>query len=283
MHALAKFILKGRTQAIVVAVTAALLPLLYWISAAAVCLVTLRKGEAKGAYVLVWALLPAIMWSRQGDLTPLIVILGSFILAVILRKTISWQRTIQVALLLAIVTGFVQEWLNHDILVRIVQGTQKLMMATSPQAGEFFAGKSEWLYQATLGVFDMLHLVMMLSSLFLARWWQAKLFNPNGLQQEFHQLRFSPLFTLLLLCVIAVAFNSDGGLIRWLPLLVSPLVIAGLALAHGSVAKRSLGKSWLIVLYFSAIVLGPYVITMLVILAAIDTFVDIRRRIPASH
>jgi len=282
MHALAQFILKGRTQAIVVAVLAALLPLLFWISAAAVSLVTLRKGATKGGFILVWALLPAIMWARQGDFSPIIVIIGSYLLAVVLRSSVSWQRVIQVALFLTLLAGFLQQQFNGEVLAQVVQGVQNLMMQ-SPQTKNSLSGESQWLLQATLGVFDTLHFAMMLSSVLLARWWQSKLYNPGGLQLEFHQLRFSPIFTLALLALTVAATSSGGEFIRWVPIMVAPLVIAGLALAHGSVAKRSLGRSWLVALYIATFVLGPYVITMLVFFAAIDTFVDIRNKIPASQ
>ena len=281
MHALAQFILKGRTQAIVVAVSAALLPLLFFISAAAVSLVTLRKGAAKGAFILVWALIPAIMWARQGDFSPIIVIIGSYLLAIVLRGSVSWQRVIQVALLLTLIAGFLQQQLNGDVLAQVVQGVQNLM--TQSSAKDSLSGESQWLLQATLGVFDALHFAMMLSSVFLARWWQSKLYNPGGLQLEFHQLRFSPVFTLALIALTVIATSGTGEYIRWVPIMVAPLVIAGLALAHGSVAKRSLGRSWLVALYIATFILGPYVITMLVFFAAIDTFVDIRNKIPASQ
>ncbi|MGB1239760.1 MAG: hypothetical protein ACPG4U_16200 [Pseudomonadales bacterium] len=266
-----------------VAVMAAALPLLYWFSAAAVSLVTLRKGEASGAQIAVWALLPTVFWAQRGDVTPMIVIAASYLLAVILRRSVSWQRVLQFAIVLTVLSGLGQQLFNADMIHVVVQETQKLMSQTSSEAGSYFAERSQWLFQATLGVFDALHLVMMLSSLFLARWWQARLFNPGGLQQEFHQLRFSPQFTTLLIAAAVVAQMSGGELVRWLPVIVLPLLIAGLALAHGSVAKKGLGRSWLVVLYLAAVLLGPYVITMLVVLATIDTFVDIRRRIPASH
>lgn len=283
MSALAQFLLRGRTQAIVVAVLAALLPLLFWFSAAAISLVTLRKGVANGGLVLVWALVPAIMWSRQGDYSPLIVILGAYILAIILRSTVSWQRVIQAALLLAVIAGLVQQQLNGDMLAQVVGGVQKLMLQTSPLKSTALVGESQWLLQAILGVFNTLHFVMMLSSVLLARWWQSCLFNPGGLQQEFHQLRLSPIFVVSLIAITAIAINSGGELIRWIPIMVAPLVVAGLALAHGSVAKRRLGKSWLVALYGATFILGPYAITMLVIFAAIDTLVDIRKKIPASQ
>ncbi len=282
MHALARFILKGRTQAIVVAVITVLLPTLFWIGAAAVSLVTLRKGAAKGGEIFVWALLPAIFWSRQGDYSPIIVILGGYLLAVVLRASVSWQRVIQAGLILAVLAGLVQQSLNGALLQQVVEGVEKLMMQTSPETSQYLNGDSQWLLQATIGVFDTLHFAMMLSSVLVARWWQSTLFNPGGFQQEFHQLRFSPLFGLSLLAVIVIMTSGGGEFIRWIPLLLAPLVIAGLALAHCSVAKRSLGRFWLVALYIATFLLGPYVITMLVFIAAIDTFVDIRKKIPAS-
>ncbi len=283
MRALAEFILKGRTQAIVVAVVTALLPLLYSLSAAAVCLVTLRKGAKQGALILVWALVPAIMWARQGDLTPLIVLLGGYLLAIVLRTTVSWQRSIQAALLLAVIAGAIQQQINSEMLTQIVEGTQRLMLQMKPDTADFAFNDTQWLRQATLGIFDTLHFAMMLSSLLLARWWQSMLFNPGGFQQEFHQLRYSPLFALSLMMVALVGITNGGDIIRWLPIAIAPLVIAGLALVHGSVAKRSLSRSWLVAMYIAAFMLGPYVITMLVIVALVDTIVDIRNRIPASQ
>jgi len=283
MRSLAEFVLKGRTQAIVVAVIAALLPMLFWLSAAAVSLVTLRKGAAKGSFVIVWALLPAIMWASHGDFSPFIVISGSYILAIVLRSTVSWQRCVQVALVLAITAGFVQQQLNADVLAQVVVGVQKMMAQSTPIAEGSLLGDSQWLLQAALGTFDALYFAMMLLSLFLARWWQSVLFNPGGFQQEFHQLRFSPLFALSLAAIILIATRGDEGIIRWGPLFMAPLVIAGLALVHGSVAKRNLGRSWLVAIYISTFVFGPYVITMLVFLAVVDAIVDIRARIPASQ
>ena len=68
MRALAKYLMRGPKQAVIVAVIAAALPLMFWLSAAVLTLVTLRKGVGEGINVLVWALLPAIAWwIKLGD------------------------------------------------------------------------------------------------------------------------------------------------------------------------------------------------------------------------
>ena len=60
---------------------------------------------------------------------------------------------------------------------------------------------------------------------------------------------------------------------RWLPLLLLlPWIFAGVALVHGSLAKRDLGKPWLIVFYtVQPYLWGNYVISLLVFVAVIDS------------
>ena len=72
MRALAEFIMRGRTQAVAVSVLAVGTVFFAWIGAAAVALVTLRKGSTQGVYLLAWTLLPAAVIALQGsDLGPL--------------------------------------------------------------------------------------------------------------------------------------------------------------------------------------------------------------------
>ena len=61
MRGLAEFIMRGRWQALAVAVLGAGSLLFGWLSAAAVALVTLRKGVTDGSWLVLWALLPALL------------------------------------------------------------------------------------------------------------------------------------------------------------------------------------------------------------------------------
>ena len=61
MRGLAEFIMRGRWQALAVAVLGAGSLLFGWISASAVALVTLRRGVVTGAWLTLWALLPAAL------------------------------------------------------------------------------------------------------------------------------------------------------------------------------------------------------------------------------
>lgn len=273
--------MRGRTQAILVAVIAAMLPLLYWLSAAAVGLVTLRRGPVPGAGLLIWSLLPAGAWALNGDPTPLIVIAGTFVLAVTLRRSVSWPQTLMVLLPVGVVAGIVLEQMLGDLLNQLVQATREMTVDAPPTLGGVELD-ADWWHQLYAGGLGAAHTVMMLGSLVLARWWQSTLYNPGGFRQEFHQLRLSPGPALLIMAVLALGPQFGLDLVRWLPLLLLPLAFAGLALVHGSVAKRELGGTWLFMFYMAVVVLGPYVITLLVLLAVVDSLVDIRRRIPAK-
>lgn len=281
MRKLAELIMRGRTQAILVATIAAMLPLLYWLSAAAVGLVTLRRGPLSGAGLLVWSLLPAGAWALNGDPTPFIVITGTFVLAVTLRRTVSWPQTLMVLLPVGVVAGISLELALGDLLNELVQVTREMTADAPPTLGGVELD-ADWWHQLYAGGLGAAHTAMMLGGLVLARWWQSMLYNPGGFRQEFHQLRLSPGPALLIMAVLALGPQFGLDLVRWLPLLLLPLAFAGLALVHGSVAKRELGGTWLFMFYMAVGILGPYVITLLVLLAVIDSLVDIRRRIPAK-
>ena len=90
MRGLAEFIMRGRWQALAVAVVGSVLVLFAWISAAAQALVTMARGVADGAWVALWALLPALLlgWV-SGDYGTGLLLLTTFLAAVVLRQTMS--------------------------------------------------------------------------------------------------------------------------------------------------------------------------------------------------
>ena len=51
MRALAEYVMRGRREALLVSTMAVVLPMFFWLGAAVVGLVTLRKGVREGAFV----------------------------------------------------------------------------------------------------------------------------------------------------------------------------------------------------------------------------------------
>lgn len=283
MRALAELVMKGRKQAAFVAVIAALLPLLYWVSAAVIALVTLRKGPQDGAGVLVWAVLPAGAWAYSGDPTPLAVMVGVFILAIALRQAANWPTVLMVALPVGAVAGVGLGLALEGLLGQVIEATEKFLLQSASQSTESITLDKEHLKLLLLGGLASVHTAIMLLCLILARSWQSGLYNPGGFQKEFHQLRLPLKYTGALIGVLALSSLLELSFMRWLPLMLLPWIFAGFALVHGSLAKRDLGRSWLIVFYLSVVLMGPYVITLLVFAAVIDSLVDIRARIPAKN
>lgn len=280
MRALAETLLKGRSQAIMVVVIAAMLPLLYWVSAAGVALITLRKGVSEGVKLLFWAILPSFFWVLSGDPSAIIVISGTFVLAALLRQTISWQKVLIAIIPTGVVCSFLLDTGLAPLLDQIASSVQQL----ASERGAAFQDWSEaQLRDLLVGVVSAFQVASMLGCLMLARSWQAALFNPGGFRQEFHQLRLPAILAVVLVSVLLASKMFEVDISRWFALLLLPLVVAGLALMHGLVSKRGLHKSWLVGMYVSIIFVGPYMVTLLVILACIDSVMDLRARVPAKN
>ena len=67
MRDLAEFIMRGRWQALAVAVIGSVLVIAAPVSAAAIALVTLGRSMRDGAWVALWSMLPALLlgWVRE--------------------------------------------------------------------------------------------------------------------------------------------------------------------------------------------------------------------------
>jgi len=286
MRALAEFAMRGRRQAIGVAVVCASLPLLHWLSIAIISLVILRKGVGEGAFVLLWSCLPVlVLFWMTGDAGPPIAFIGSAGLAWLLRTTMSWQLTL-VALVVVSAVG--------SLIFELVAGTAfdqfaELYLAVTDQAvgqdaavlsvveaEERFANMRILL----LGFFAMGQGVAMFGFLALARWWQSVLYNPGGFQQEMHQLRLSPAIATGVLSLVLVCLAIGTlGFVRWVPLLMVPLVIAGVCFVHWLVAARTMSGSWLVGFYIMLIFLAQLFYPIMAFVALTDSWLDLRKRI----
>lgn len=304
MRALAEWIMHGPAQARVATVALVSAPLLLvgletgavrilagfaatvlvTLSAAAVGLVTLRKGLTTGVGLMAWALLPGAVWLVWRDeSSPLVLLLSTTLLAGVLRQTASWPRMLVAASALGMAISVVLGVIAPDTAAELRQLAQQMTATlgqSDPQLSDLLTPDA--LYEVLLGGLVAGHLGSALTSLLIARWWQALLFNPGGLRAEFHQLRLPRLFAVAALVVLIAGGSLSQELLRWLPVVVLPLMLAGVALVHGVVAKRDLGRSWLIAFYAMAFLAGPYLLSLLILLAVADSFVDIRGRIAAK-
>ncbi|MDO8863522.1 hypothetical protein Q6D67_17620 [Haliea sp. E1-2-M8] len=285
MKGLAKFVMRGRLQALVVAVAGAGSLLFCWISAAAIALVTLRRGAGQGAWLLLWAVLPAgALMLAFGDSGPLALLLGTGTLALVLRLTVSLPLALLASVPVGLVTGWAVAAFGGPVLEQMLVFFDQFLGNLEQQMAAEGAAAVELARPTALQVAGMLgaaNAVFSVLCLLLARWWQAALYNPGGFGSEFRALYYPPAVSTLLL-VAALGLASLGLEYRsWASICVVPLTAAGLALLHARVALRGRG-SGLLAGFYVAWVLFDLVKIMVVIAAVADSWLGFRQRWPAS-
>jgi hypothetical protein len=288
MRALAEFIMRGRMQAILVVVVSAALPLLFWLSAAAGCLVLLRRGLSDALGILAWALLPAIGWWYFGEPRTLLVLLGALGLALLLRASLSWDRVLLCSVALGLVYGLVLGAVFREPIAAMAGELQKLLPqmldGVHQQMSVDERARLDSLIAPVLtGLIAALLQIVSLLSLMLGRYWQALLYNPGGFGREFRALRLPPAPAMLLLVGMLLGPNLGPQLAMLTPLCSVPLVFAGIALLHGLVAQKRLAKFWLVGLYITLLLFMQLTYPLLVVLAIVDSLFDFRGRFERKH
>ena len=277
MRALAEFIMKGRLQAVAVAGLGVGTLVFAWVGVAAAVLVLLRKGLAEGAYVVFWALLPAIAVATIGaDVGPLTMLLGASATALVLRNTQQWANALITAVAAGLFSALLLTQFANAYLASVLELVQPMLQKMQASAPGVFPEITTGDIAALIGVSAVLWSTL---AVMLARWWQALLYNPGGFRLEMWQLRLSPAVTIGLVAMMLLLSKIGGDYRFWAVMCVMPIVIAGLALVRGVVGRLGLGRAWLIVFYVALLMLRPLWVA-LILIAIVDSWIDIRRRLP---
>jgi hypothetical protein len=284
MRALADFIMRGRVQATLVVVGCAAMPLFFWLSAAAGCLVFLRRGMKDASSVLLWALLPALVWWYYGEPRTLMVLLGTLFLAAQLRSSESWNRVLLVSIALGIVYGVVLGVVFREPLEAMAQQLQGLLPQLPGGIYQQLSVEEQARLAALItpvltGLIAALLQFVSVLALILGRYWQAVLYNPGGFGREFRAIRIPLWPAMLLLACMVIGPNFGPQIAMLTPLCSVPLVFAGLALLHGLVARGKVAKFWLVGLYVTLLLFMQLIYPLLVVLAIVDSLIDFRGRL----
>ena len=285
MRAIAEFIMRGRMQATLVVAGCATLPLLYWLGAAAGCLVLLRRGLRDALGVLALGLLPALAWwLYSDDPRALLVLLGSASLALVLRASESWNRVLLVSIAMGVVFAVVLGTVFAPQIEMLAQALIKVMPSLLGDVYQKLSVDEQARFASLIapvltGLIAALLQIVSVLSLIVGRYWQALLYNPGGFGREFRAIRIPLGPAMLLLALMLLGPNLGSQMAMLTPLCSVPLVFAGLALIHGLVAQKRLAKFWLVGLYVTLLLFMQLIYPLLVVLAIVDSLIDFRGRL----
>lgn len=291
MRQLAEFILRGRKQAILLALLFTIVPFFGWVSDVIMALVTLRKGGKEGGLVLLWIALPAVVLALAGypQLWLYSVLGGSlatYLLALTLRHT-SWAMVLQVGMVFCLVGVIVvhiwepkiaEQWVT-GFATYLTEFKKQFDISVDPNATQHLAQRLA--YVAT-GMQAVLLLVMDLFNVFFARWWQSLLYNPGGLAAELKNIRLGIFPIAVLALVILGSIGGNAVAIDCIPVVALPFILAGLSLVHSLTTFAKIPVYWLIVFYVMLLVFFPYLSVALVIVVLADSYLDFRHRLAAK-
>lgn len=295
MLGLASFVMRGPVQAAIPAalflVLALFLPPFAWLSGAVVGLVFLRQGASGGLRVFVSGalLIALVVVGLGGSFVAGLQLVAVFwvpivILALTLRETVDLGKAFLIAGLgaMLIVLGLYLVMGQPELFWEKMIMDQFPLEEFSRQMqidADLLQAAIEQVSHMMSGAFVTIMMLGTLTSLLLARYWQASLFNPGGFQTEFHELRLGALPATLAIAVSAMAaLTGLPVFINTAPIVIAVFFFQGLAVFHGLVKKRSMNKGWLIGIYLLLLFLFPHTMVLLGALGMADNWIDIRER-----
>jgi hypothetical protein len=295
VRALAGYIMRSRSHA---AAVSALFGFLTWLlppashlSGAAVGLSVLRHGVAEGLTVLVLASVAtgALAWFAFDTVWPaaalvLALWLPVMIGATVLRVTASQGAMVSAFGLLAggfvvIVNAAVPD-IDRMWLEWLERVWKTVFGGSRAPADEAAMKRIASVMTGAVGAGMAASLVL---TLFIARWWQALLYNPGGFRSEFQSLRLPrsmlAIAALVLLGALAGGQSSAvrGASADLVLVLVVLYMFQGLAVVHQRAGAWGLGVAWFVVLYVLLLMVPQYVALFLALLGAADGVADFRR------
>jgi hypothetical protein len=293
---LLRFIVRGRTQAILVAVVGLLSQAFSFVSGAVIGLVTLRHGIGNGALVLVASLAVAgvAMALVVHTLEPLLVFVvftgvPVLVLAEVLRRTASQGLTLTAGGIMGgiTLTGFYL--LTSDPVAWWRATLERFAAEPFREANPNLDAEALKQLDAAMDALAPVMLSLPTAAVvgamlivWLARWMQSVLDNPGGFGEEFRALRLNTRVAMAGLAVALLAIFAGhvaNGMFRGLLALVIVLyMIQGVAIMHAMVRKRGASVGWLVAVYLALLVVPPAAILGLAVTGFSDTWFDFRGR-----
>lgn len=306
VNKITQLLCQNRAFAIGVALIAAVLPFLGWLSAATVALITLRKGKEEGALVFLVSLLPALamlafvpqktFFAAAWICTQCAI----FVAALGLRASVSWQNVLlamtgiglgAVAMTYLVVGDVIAFWQYH--LAHFVQSVEAFFQANAgaapseqvtlmidnlkqPGMLNLFAG-------LVTGGLVFIVLLSTLGHLALARWMQSKAFMPGGFDQEMRSLKVPKWVAMIFLgMTLGSILNVPIFVDMWLVSMV-PFIVVGMCVLHSWMQQREWSTFKQTAMYILIALGVPYSLIGLGLFGLSDSWLDFRSRYLVSN
>lgn len=289
MLALAKWIMQGRGQALGFVLIALVTSPVIWLNsilaAAAISLVWLRIGVRDGVMLWAWALLPTVAIAVYLDsFMPMLLVSSSAIISWVLKKTVSWSYTLICISIVGVLTAISLEHFAANSLIAYTEVFNSFLSEFKQQLGQpelqaILPESIETVFVA--GLFGTMLVVGTFVSIVIARYWQAKLYNPGGFQKEFHQLRMGKVEVIIILLLTVLFFELGRQYLTWAWFALFPLLIAGIALFHAMAMHKKLATHWYVMFYVVLMFWDPLKI-FLAGIAIADSFINFRNKLPKT-
>ena len=168
----------------------------------------------------------------------------------------------------------------RDLLEPIVQSLVDSQLLDQAQQQGLLETMAHWMPGMVAAGFFLQSSV----ALFLARWWQAVLYNPGGFQTEFHRLRMHRAVAVITLGILLLRpLGVVGGFWDYTAmLLLAAWFLQGLALAHGVLHLVDAKIGWLVGLYLLLLFAMPHTVMALAAAGFADGWIDFRARLRAG-
>ena len=281
MRGLAEFIMRGRWQALAVAVLGSVLVIAAPMSAAAIALVTMAQGIRNGTWVALWALLPALLlgWV-SGDYGTGFLLLSVYVGAVVLAQTLSLSLALMAIIPVSAVGGFVLLTFNTaflEAMLSMLDAWIAALQSESPETGDSLNALRPTANQVA-GLMATGNAFLASLSLLLGRYWQSALFKPGAFGEEFRALKLPGALTALLVLVAMAGALNGSETAAWSALAGIPVTLAGFGLFHHIAKRQQLGGTFLTIGYVLWVIVdGLKVGVLLAVL--LDAFLDLGRRV----
>ena len=304
MSFLSAYIMRGKMQAVLVASLLALVslfmhplikPAIIIVSFASIALVTLRKGGVEGTYTLLYAtaataLIGGLLLGDAAFIGLMVVScltmwLPVWLVAVVLRETRNLALAVELAMFIGVlgVGGF---YAYTGDPATTWQAAFAPLLEMLPEDAPV-QGMRDWITMFShymTGVFAASTLCAVLFGLFLARWWQSVLYNPEGFKREFLSLRTGARLAIGSIIVIIVAETTSGLLaeMAWnITILLFVLYLfIGTSVLHTQLAAMKQSK-YLVPMLYITLFLIPHVALPVALVGLCDAWLNLRK-IPSA-